>query len=179
LKKIRLSEFGHRPTSQSAQDLLTAAASYRPRMGALTTLVTTGDRAQRRRCWPPVAVGHPVSTLSSCVDALLTFCLSYAMLVSPLLHAPPLASSACCRQPSPSRICAIRPGQKERLKAVHLLHRVPAWGTGYRSWETEFSTPSSSSASITVTDCLPPFPGQADEPVSTESLQRHSPTTPL
>jgi hypothetical protein len=129
LKNIWLSEFGHRPTSQSAQVLFTVAASYHPRVGTLTASVTTDDRAQRHCYRPPVAASLSVTTLSPRVDAQRS-----PPRILPLLRYAHFAfapSSSTHRLCSPSAAtteppCAIRPVQKERLNAMNLLHRVPA-----------------------------------------------------
>jgi hypothetical protein len=167
LKNIRLSEFGHWPTSQSAQVLLAVAASYHPRVGTLTAPVTTGDWDQRRRYRPPAAASLSVTTLSLRVDAqrsppLILPLLRYAHFAFDTRSSTDWLCSPSAATAEPP--CVVRLVQKERLNAMNLLHRVPAWGTGYRSRAMEFSAPLSSSVSTTVVDQLSSFPGQADEP---------------
>jgi hypothetical protein len=134
-----------------------------------------------RCCRPPVAIGRYAPTLSPRVDTQRS-----PPHILPLLCHACFASATCS---STRRLCSLstatvepplcRPiGPKGAPEHHAPLAPNSCLGAGYQSQAMEFSVPSSSSVSTTIADRLPPFPDQADEPVSTASLHCHSPTTP-
>jgi hypothetical protein len=96
----------------------------------------------------------------------------------PLLRAPPppalLTITSHRRAATVPLNWAKRTASTPSTYCTKFLSGVPATKAGQRS----FPLPSSSSASTIVVNRLLSFPSQADEPVSTASLHRHSPTTP-